>query len=166
MIWAKISRSRQSVFVTATAVVLIGVNGAVAQAVDPQSFSSPGTNAVIGQSQLPTVVVTGEIPLDQASAYDQQHEASNEIDVLSRQNIEQTSMKPLDKPSSGSPEFRFSMIPASLASPRSEAPNRTWPNGTFVPASADTISTATFKWTLKLSMRSTKISRFISKVII
>jgi outer membrane receptor protein involved in Fe transport len=30
------------------------------------------------------------------------------------------------------------MIPASLASPRSEAPNRTWPNGTFVPASADT----------------------------
>jgi TonB-dependent receptor len=93
MVLGKFSRSRQSIFVTATMVVLVYATGSLVRAVDLQGVSGTGTNAVTGQSQLPSILVTGEIPLDQASAYDQQHQATNEIDILSRQNIEQTSVK-------------------------------------------------------------------------
>jgi TonB-dependent Receptor Plug Domain len=80
-------------FVTAIAVVLMSVSGFTVHAADPSEVSRVASDPIIGQSELPTVVVTGEMPLDQASAYDQQHEASNEIDILSRQTIDQTSVK-------------------------------------------------------------------------
>jgi hypothetical protein len=62
-------------FVTAIAVVLMSVSGFTVHAADPSEVSRVASDPIIGQSELPTVVVTGEMPLDQASAYDQQHEA-------------------------------------------------------------------------------------------
>jgi TonB-dependent receptor len=88
-------------------VALIGLHGSVAQAADPPPDSGPGTDVAAGQpspgakknatdqSQLPTVVVTATTAprLDQASAFDEQHDSSNEIDILSYQNIQQTPVK-------------------------------------------------------------------------
>jgi TonB-dependent receptor len=48
-----------------------------------------------GSAQLGTVVVTGQLTpgIDQTAAFDRQHEAENEINILSLKNIEQTPAK-------------------------------------------------------------------------
>jgi outer membrane receptor for ferrienterochelin and colicin len=93
--------------VIAAAVLSICVTGSVVQAADPSNpgadatpTPSPGTNvqgtsqSQTNQSQLPTVVVTGTVdPLSQDTAFDEQHNAPNEIDILSWQNIQQTPAK-------------------------------------------------------------------------
>src|SRR3984893_3672880 len=93
--------------VIAAAVLSFCVTGSVVRAADPSNpgaeatpTASPGTNvqgtsqSQTSQSQLPTVVVTGTVdPLSQDTAFDEQHNAPNEIDILSCQNIQQTPAK-------------------------------------------------------------------------
>jgi TonB-dependent receptor len=93
--------------VIAAAVLSFCVTGSVVRAADPSNpgaeatpTPSPGTNvqgtsqSQTSQSQLPTVVVTGTVdPLSQDTAFDEQHNAPNEIDILSWQNIQQTPAK-------------------------------------------------------------------------
>jgi TonB-dependent receptor len=90
---------------SAAALFSFCVTGSVLQAAD---VSDPGADASAtatpsaqganvkgtSQPQLPTVVVTGTASaLSQASAYDEQHNAPDEIDILSSQDIQQTPAK-------------------------------------------------------------------------
>jgi TonB-dependent receptor len=98
-------RQRRVCMVLFVASSVYGI-GDVLQAADSPEASGPDTGTTTEQSsatsngkkqgetqQLTNVVVTGVTRLDQASGYEQEQEATNQLNVLSQQAIEQTPYK-------------------------------------------------------------------------
>jgi TonB-dependent receptor len=100
MISRKSTARVKALSVTAIALVLFHVNVSLAQTADTEVLATPAATdqpkaKSTDQRELSSIVVTGTeaTPLDQAAAFEQQHNATNEQNVLSEQNIEETPVK-------------------------------------------------------------------------
>src|ERR1700730_12862961 len=100
MISRKSTARVKALSVTAIALVLFHVNVSLAQTADTEVLATPAATdqpkaKSTDQRELSSIVVTGTeaTPLDQAAAFEQQHNATNKQNVLSEQNIEETPVK-------------------------------------------------------------------------